>query len=189
VVLDYFATVLANAGHGMTSSSTAVRRDRLLACGGFDESVRIGEDADTWARLAWSGAIGYVAEPLSVHVSDVPGSLVARAHEGLPERPPYLDSYAAWSAKGCIPPRLAESSRRLGQRVRFEWAASLARRKRLRVLWRAIRSDEALPLTWPQLAGLALRGVLPLAALERLRRPESRDRKPRGLRRQSKCRV
>ena len=43
----------------------AVKRDRLLAVGGFDEALRRGEDWDCWIRLLHAGArAGAVAEPL-----------------------------------------------------------------------------------------------------------------------------
>jgi glycosyltransferase involved in cell wall biosynthesis len=45
--------------------SPAIRRERLLAAGGFDESLRIGEDWDCWIRLLHGGArAGAVGEPL-----------------------------------------------------------------------------------------------------------------------------
>jgi hypothetical protein len=46
----------------------AVRRKRLIAIGGFDESIRWTEDWDCWARLILGGArAGAVMEPLSVY--------------------------------------------------------------------------------------------------------------------------
>jgi glycosyltransferase involved in cell wall biosynthesis len=49
-----------------TTSATAVRRDALLAIGGFDEGFRRGagvEDVDLWWRLAASGRCSASAEP------------------------------------------------------------------------------------------------------------------------------
>ena len=46
----------------------AVRRERLLAAGGFDESIRWTTDWDCWARLILAGAAaGAVAEPLALY--------------------------------------------------------------------------------------------------------------------------
>ena len=44
----------------------AVRRERFLAAGGFDESMRYAVDWDLWLRLVLDGAqVGLVCEPLS----------------------------------------------------------------------------------------------------------------------------
>src|SRR5881275_1251466 len=46
----------------------AVRRERLLAAGGFDERIRWTTDWDCWARLILDGArAGAVAEPLALY--------------------------------------------------------------------------------------------------------------------------
>lgn len=51
----------------------AVRRERVLAAGGWDESLRIGFDWDCWLRLIFDGAeAGLVDEPLMSY----------RIHEG-----------------------------------------------------------------------------------------------------------
>lgn len=39
-------------GMPVCTSAVAVRRDALLAVGGFTEAVKIGEDAEVWAKLA-----------------------------------------------------------------------------------------------------------------------------------------
>jgi glycosyltransferase involved in cell wall biosynthesis len=44
----------------------AVRRERFLAVGGFDESFRRGEDWDCWIRMIFSGSrVGLVNQPLA----------------------------------------------------------------------------------------------------------------------------
>jgi GT2 family glycosyltransferase len=48
--------------------SAAIRRERLLEIGGFDESLPCAEDRDCWLRLILSGSrAGLVAEPLLVY--------------------------------------------------------------------------------------------------------------------------
>jgi glycosyltransferase involved in cell wall biosynthesis len=73
----------------------AVRRTRVLALGGWDESLRIAYDWDCWMRLILDGALaGSVAEPLlryRVHE----GSLSARRAESLRERVVVLEKNAA----------------------------------------------------------------------------------------------
>jgi len=56
-----------------TPTVLAWRRD-LLARGGFDASLAVGEDQDLWIRLAMRGHLGYVDAPL-IRVHVVVGSL------------------------------------------------------------------------------------------------------------------
>lgn len=56
-----------------TTSATAVRRDAVLALGGFDEGFELGagvEDSDLWWRLAREGACVVQPEPLCEYVVD-----------------------------------------------------------------------------------------------------------------------
>lgn len=49
-------------------SGSAVRRERLLALGGFDESIDCADDWDCWLRLVFDGSkIGCVDEPLAYY--------------------------------------------------------------------------------------------------------------------------
>lgn len=53
-----------------TPSVLARRRD-VIALGGFDEKLKIGEDQDLWIRLALAGPLGYVPESLvRVHMRE-----------------------------------------------------------------------------------------------------------------------
>jgi glycosyltransferase involved in cell wall biosynthesis len=66
--------------------SPAVRRERLIAVGGFDEELACAEDWDCWIRLVLGGSrIGLVDEPLYVYrlgehslTADHPASLRSR---------------------------------------------------------------------------------------------------------------
>jgi hypothetical protein len=69
----------------------AVRRDRLVSIGGFDESLRIAYDWDAWARLILSGGrAGLVLEPLARYRLR-PGSLASDVPRSLRERVVFLD--------------------------------------------------------------------------------------------------
>jgi glycosyl transferase family 2 len=47
--------------------NAAVRRQRLVGIGGFDESIGVAEDYDAWARLIFAGSrAGLVLEPLQI---------------------------------------------------------------------------------------------------------------------------
>jgi hypothetical protein len=76
----------------------AVRRTRLLAVGGWDESLAIGYDWECWLRVILDGAAaGSVDEPL-VHYRLHDASLSARRIESLRERVTILERAAAHPA-------------------------------------------------------------------------------------------
>lgn len=121
-VADYFSLLLRSGGVGMTSQATLVSRSALLAAGGFPEGVAEGEDADAWARLAWSGPVAYVPEVLAVYHSECS---TRPSRTAAPVAPPVLGSYAAWRAAGRIPGALARSSDLYANWVRTQYAIDL----------------------------------------------------------------
>jgi len=48
----------------ITTPAVLAWRDRILAAGGFDERLKIGEDQDLWIRLSLAGDLGYVRRSL-----------------------------------------------------------------------------------------------------------------------------
>jgi hypothetical protein len=62
-------------------SCVAVRRDALLATGGFDESLSVGEDADLWLRLALLGDFSSVQRRTVIREYG-PTSLMERGRAG-----------------------------------------------------------------------------------------------------------
>jgi glycosyltransferase involved in cell wall biosynthesis len=64
----------------MFTQMVAIRRDAVLAIGGFDESLRYMEDYDLALRLSFEGAWGYISEALVVYRQGVPDSLASEAH-------------------------------------------------------------------------------------------------------------
>ena len=110
---DYFAFCLSNGGRGMWTSAVMANRERLISAGGFPLNRSMGEDLDTWARLAWSGGIGFIPDVLAVyHLGD--GACARSGGEPVLEKNPascdIQDTYVAWSRAGRIPSSLAESS-------------------------------------------------------------------------------
>ena len=105
---DYFAFAVRNRGLGMWSSAVMIRRDVLLEVGGFPEGETLGEDLDTWTRLAWSGSVVYVPEVLAIYHEDDPMSLTRAAQSCRPL--PLVRTYEQWLAAKRIPPRLVRSS-------------------------------------------------------------------------------
>jgi GT2 family glycosyltransferase len=72
----------------------AVRRERLLACGGFDESFGAAADVECWTRLILAGArAGMVDEPL-MHYRLHPGAMTANRAGALRERVRTLEKVA-----------------------------------------------------------------------------------------------
>ena len=112
LVRDYFAALVTNDGIGMSSSSVVVSKAHLIACGAFANHVRHYEDMDLWARLAWTGEVGFCEESLAIYHSEVSDSASKSIREGIRPYPAVLRTYEEWSAKQKIPARLRESSRR-----------------------------------------------------------------------------
>jgi glycosyltransferase involved in cell wall biosynthesis len=113
VLSDYFAFCLSNAGLGMCSSALMARHDALVKSGGFPVGRKMGEDLDTWARLAWSGRIGYLPTVLAAyHFGD--GACVQTVRDVRQGKDEVfcdiLDTYLAWLRGGLVPRTLAESS-------------------------------------------------------------------------------
>ncbi len=59
-VVDALPWLLVTVGHLGHGSCIAVRRESILAVGGFDESLAVAEDSDLWLRLAVHGPFCYV---------------------------------------------------------------------------------------------------------------------------------
>ncbi len=59
-----------------------IRREVLREVGGFDESLKVGEDLDLWMRIAYRWPkFGFVARPLAVYHLDFPNSLTRRKRD------------------------------------------------------------------------------------------------------------
>jgi hypothetical protein len=174
VLDDYFAFVLANRCLGMTSSSTLVRREHFVACGAFRVGVPVGADTDAWARLAWTGPVTYVGEPLAAYHPFLPGSATAAARKSKPLFPAIALSHAEWQEAGRIPARLAESSSRLVQTLLLDHAIALANLGLRSDAWRVLRREcRPQPGAVGRYCGAYLRLLLPHTLLHYLRKAAS----------------
>jgi len=126
LVRDYFATLLENQGQGMSSSSTLALKSHILSRNGFREGVVHGEDVDLWARLAWSGRIGFCPNTLAICHSEVPGSASKDLPAAVTFYPAVLRSYEEWSSAERIPPELRASSRQYATWLLARHAMELA---------------------------------------------------------------
>jgi glycosyltransferase involved in cell wall biosynthesis len=103
-------------GNFITTSSVIVRRDAVLAVGGFDEQLRRVHDWHLWLRLCRHHVLGYVREPLvrrRIHRA----SASFDARRTLPAHLHVLDS--VFAATGC-----AQHLRRLRRRARAHACAA-----------------------------------------------------------------
>lgn len=74
---DYFAQIRSHEPP-IHSSAIVVKRDVMLALGGFQAGVSAGEDIVMWSRLACAGRLGYVGIGTAFYVAP-PISLAVRA--------------------------------------------------------------------------------------------------------------
>jgi glycosyltransferase involved in cell wall biosynthesis len=113
ILSDYFAFCLSNSGLGMWTSTVTARQEALVKIGGFPVGRKMGEDLDTWARLAWRGRIGYLPTVLATyHFGD---GVCAQSAPGAAQNErddccDILETYLVWSSNGRVPAALAESS-------------------------------------------------------------------------------
>lgn len=92
--LAYFR--IGKHGPPVSSSSVAVRRDALLAAGGFPEGVRLGEDIDTWLRLLFEGPVVFDPRPGAVYFNDATNR--ALHTHAPPARYVFFDTIDRWTA-------------------------------------------------------------------------------------------
>jgi glycosyltransferase involved in cell wall biosynthesis len=64
---DYFRHIVYGGGCEISASSVAIRREVFAAAGGFPEGIHIGEDSDTWLRVAWATRIAFLPQTLAVY--------------------------------------------------------------------------------------------------------------------------
>lgn len=74
-LLENYFEVAAQSDPPFCSISVMIRRDALLAIGGFPEDIYQGEDLLTWARLASWYRIAYCRDPQSLFYTGESGSM------------------------------------------------------------------------------------------------------------------
>lgn len=74
---SYFAA--AAVAPVVNSSVVALRRDTAIEAGLFPEGIGMGEDQDTWCRIAWLGPVVLTPEVTAIYDRRVQGGAVARA--------------------------------------------------------------------------------------------------------------
>ncbi len=159
VVDDQRAGILRNCFVG---GWPAVRRARVLAVGGWDESLRIAYDWDCWLRLIFDGAeAGLVDEPLmSYRIRE--GSLTSNRLASLAERIAVLE-------RARHQPSLRPHERRL-LRASVRWQRSRLRREAVE---HAAAAGKPKPVRLRALRALELLAHIRLDGPSALRRKES----------------
>lgn len=76
-VENYFAFCLNNGGVGAWTSATLARRSALHESGGFPKGRAMGEDLDTWVRLADTGSFVYQPVPTARYTVNTDGGACA----------------------------------------------------------------------------------------------------------------
>lgn len=106
VVHDYFTFAASREGQTMHGSSTAIRRDVFSAAGDFPVGVKIGEDTDTWHRLAWTTKIAFIPEYLAnFYLESGDSGWQNETDWGI-----RVSTYHSWRNSGRIPYHLQKSS-------------------------------------------------------------------------------
>jgi len=123
VVDDYFSFALASGGYPISASSILVRKQHLVAAGPFPEGVSIGEDIDTWCRLACGGCFVYTASPSAIYNDARSASRLGS--ERAVVRPLFAERLPGLIEQGRVPPALVGSSKRYANFLMLEYARQL----------------------------------------------------------------
>lgn len=126
VLESYFSFLLRNR-QGMGSSCVLVDRETLSRIGGFPIGVTHGEDLDTWARLAWSGLIAYVPDPLAIYHTDTEGSAMKMPLEKWLRYPSVANTFKEWKQAGKIPQSMLPESEAYVREYLFSYVRALLR--------------------------------------------------------------
>ena len=110
---DYFQFYLEH-GVAMCSSCSLIRRAAMQAAGGFPVGRTMGEDLDTWFRLACIGKIVFLPEVLATYHLGTGACTVAVGN------PDVWESYETWLQAGRIPLEVRSSAGKLAVRSRLD---------------------------------------------------------------------
>jgi hypothetical protein len=137
-VSDYFGTRMRHQVSA-TCSSVLVKRETLLATGGFDESTRYAEDIVAWFRMSCAGSFHFVAETLCLKETG-PGRITstAPALERADGLGCLMHAYQTYLRAGRIPHAQLHSTRRFMQHQRGRMAMHLAAGGRRASAWRLL---------------------------------------------------
>jgi glycosyltransferase involved in cell wall biosynthesis len=118
---SYFEFCLRNGGAGMCSSVPMIKRAAVLKAGGFPVNRRLGEDLDTWFRIACQGPVGYEPTPLARYYTGLGVCSMSNVDCDV------WSTFTDWRAKGRIPKHELAAAERYAALLRLIMAASFCR--------------------------------------------------------------
>jgi glycosyltransferase involved in cell wall biosynthesis len=125
LIKNYFAFAFRNGGYPISASSILIKRDALIKCGLFPTGISMGEDIDTWARLACLGVFVYNSKATAIY-NDVPnqgsvaGNLTRKAVSPL-----FADRLPELIRQGRVPTHLIADAHRYANFLLLEYARQL----------------------------------------------------------------
>lgn len=84
IIDNYFACLYRNTSGPLWTGAICIERSILLQYGGFDSSLKIGEDLDLWIRLFLNSKVAFSADIKSIYYLDVVNSS-RDLHDVIPE--------------------------------------------------------------------------------------------------------
>lgn len=136
---DYFHFLLYH-GSGICSSCCIIERSAILKANMFPVGRKLGEDLDTWFRLACVGKIVFVPQVLATYYTGI--GVCASGESNMD----VWDSYQSWHQANKIPEELKGSARALAVNLRL---------KTVLAWWLAGKKTDArkmlTPLYWSEL--------------------------------------
>jgi glycosyltransferase involved in cell wall biosynthesis len=120
LVEDYFRFFLDH-GAGICSSCVVVNREAIIKAGCFPPERKLGEDLDTWFRLACVGKSVYVSEVLATYHTGIGACAVEALNSDV------WESYQLWLQADRIPEEIKASARAAAVHWRMETVLNMLR--------------------------------------------------------------
>lgn len=140
---DYLHFVAFEKGYEIHSSAVCVRTDVFERSGTFPVGIRVGEDSDTWLRVAWTTPIAYLPEILATYHMEAGASEWENNRD---VEPFWLGTYRQWLNERRIPPRFLKSSEAYCHKYLLEKSLGYSIRGERRAARKVLR-DHGAPLT------------------------------------------
>lgn len=118
---SYFEFCVRNEGAGMCSIVVMLKKDAVSKAGGFPVNRRVGEDLDTWFRVACQGPVGYEPTPLARYYTGQGACAMSKVDCDV------WRTFIKWRDTGRIPKSELAAAESYAALLRIMMAASLCR--------------------------------------------------------------